>query len=165
MWNACRAHIFVAILLASSGASASAGQAQRLAGPFGALAGGWSGSGTISTRDGNRERIRCRARYSVSRNGDAMAQDLRCASDSYRIEVTSDIQSDNGALSGEWTERERNVTGTVSGRVAGGSIKARVVGQGFAASVTVNTNGNAQSVTIVPDSNGIRSVAVIMRRG
>src|SRR5271166_4566429 len=39
------------------------------AGPFGGLAGSWSGGGVIKTREGGQERIRCRGTYAVKSGG------------------------------------------------------------------------------------------------
>ena len=146
-------------------ASAPVSHAQRVTGPFTGIAGAWTGSGRVEMQDGTAERIRCRARYSVSQAGEVLEQALRCASDSYKFDVNSTSQSDGGILSGTWTELTRNVTGTLSGRASGGSIQARVSTLGFSADLTVNTGGNTQSVTIVPDGNEVRSVVVSMKRG
>jgi hypothetical protein len=139
--------------------------AQRAAGPFAGLAGAWNGSGRIEMQSGTSERIRCRARYSVSQAGEVLLQELRCASDSYQIDVSSTAQSDGESLSGTWTEQTRNVTGSLSGRASRGSIQARVTALGFSADLTVRTAGNPQSVTITPEGNDVRSVAVTMKRG
>jgi hypothetical protein len=116
-------------------------------------------------QSGTSERIRCRARYSVSQAGEVLLQELRCASDSYQIDVSSTAQSDGESLSGTWTEQTRNVTGSLSGRASRGSIQARVTALGFSADLTVRTAGNPQSVTITPEGNDVRSVAVTMKRG
>src|SRR5258706_5858682 len=97
--------------------------AQRAVGPFAGLGGAWNGSGRIEMQSGTSERIGCRARYSVSQAGDVLVQGLRCASDSYKVDVNSTSQSDRGSLSGTWTELTRNVSGTLSGRASGGSIQ------------------------------------------
>jgi hypothetical protein len=94
-----------------------------------------------------------------------LLQELRCASDSYRIDVSSTAQSDGDSLAGTWTELTRNVKGSLSGRASRGSIQARVTALGFSADLTVHTAGNTQSVTITPEGNDVRSVAVIMKRG
>jgi hypothetical protein len=146
-------------------AFASVSHAQSAVGPFVGLAGAWNGTGRIEMQSGTSERIRCRARYSVSQAGDVLVQGLRCASDSYKVDVNSTSQNDRGSLSGTWTELTRNVSGTLSGRASGGSIQARVTGMGFSAGLTVNTTGNTQSVTIIPEGNEVRSVAVTMKRG
>ena len=67
--------------------------AQRVVSPFAGLAGAWNGSGRIEMQNGNGERIRCRARYSVSQVGEVLVQELRCASDSYKFDVNSTSQS------------------------------------------------------------------------
>ncbi len=146
-------------------AFAPVSHAQCAVGPFVGLAGAWNGSGRIEMQSGTSERIRCRARYSVSQAGDELVQDLRCASDSDSIDVNSTSQSDQGSLSGTWTELTRNVSGTLSGRASGGSIQARMTALGFSAGLTVNTAGNTQSVTIIPEGNEVRSVVVTMKRG
>ena len=60
-------------------------------GPFQSLAGTWSGTGTISMKDGGHERIRCRGTYAVQSAGNNLQQELRCASDSYKFEMTTNI--------------------------------------------------------------------------
>ena len=105
----------------------------------------------------------CRASYAVG-GGDTLQQQLRCAGDSYRFEVTSSVASRAGSLSGNWSEMTRNVSGQISGRVAAGRIHARVDAGVFTADLTVNTNGAQQSVSIVPQGTDIKIVAVTMRK-
>src|SRR4051812_12900120 len=71
--------------------SASAGHAQS--GPFNGFNGAWSGNGTVALSDGTTERIRCRADYKVDDTGLNLKQSLRCASDSYKFDLTSDVTS------------------------------------------------------------------------
>jgi hypothetical protein len=133
--------------------------------PFAGLAGSWSGGGRIDLQNGTSERIRCRASYAVGGGGSMLQQQLRCASDSYRFDVSSTVESRAGSLSGSWSELTRNVSGQISGRAAVGRIQARVDAGVFVADLTVNTSGNQQSVAIVPQGADIRIVAVTMRKG
>jgi hypothetical protein len=144
---------------------ASSVYAQAQANPFAGLAGSWSGGGRIDLQNGTSERIRCRASYAVGGGGSTLQQQLRCASDSYRFEVSSNVESRAGSLSGSWSEMTRNVSGQISGRAAAGRIQARVDAGVFVADLTVNTSGNQQSVAIVPQGADIRAVAVTMRKG
>lgn len=139
--------------------------AQRADGPFAGWAGSWSGSGTISVSSGERERIRCRARYAVAADGRAMQQDLRCASDSYKFEVVSNVTVDNGLVSGTWSELTRNAVGNLSGQASGNRVNAQVFGIGFSAGLTLVTTGNSQSVTITPEGTDVRSVNISLRKG
>ena len=133
--------------------------------PFAGMAGSWSGAGRIDLQNGTSERIRCHATYAVGVSGGAFQQRLRCASDSYRFDVSSRVESQGGSLSGSWSEATGNVSGQVSGRAAGGRIHARVEAGIFAADMVVNTNGDQQSVSIVPQGTDIKIVAVTMRKG
>jgi hypothetical protein len=131
---------------------------------FGSLAGSWSGAGTISTTGGNSERIRCRVSYSVTPTGAGLHQDLRCASDSYNFQVSSDIINQGGSLSGTWTEVTRQASGNVSGRVNGSNIQVAVSGPAFSAGLSIVTSGNKQSVNIRPRGGDIADVSLSLSR-
>ena len=134
--------------------------------PFLGLSGYWSGSGTITMTNGAAERIRCRATYAVNSTGRAVQQTLRCASDSYRLEISSNVISEGGSLSGSWAEATRGVSGNISGRVSGSEIVANVAGGGFAARLDVRTHGDKQSVTIRPQGNtDVAAVSIALRKG
>lgn len=148
-----------ALALTASGARAAD------PGPFTDLAGAWTGTGTVSVSNGTQERIRCRASYSSPPSGQALHQELRCASDSYKFDVDANVLTDDaGQLSGTWSELSRQVTGSVSGRVSPGALQALVNGSVFSASLSVSTKGNRQTVIIKPAGTEIQSVNVDMRR-
>jgi hypothetical protein len=140
--------------------SVSAGHAQS--GPFAGFDGAWSGNGTVSLSDGSIERIRCRATYAADDTGKALKQSLRCASDSYKFNLTSNVNSgDGGNIWGTWSEASRNVNGNLQGRAGGGTIEVFVEAAGFAANLTLTTRGNKQTVQI--SSKGeIRGVTITM---
>lgn len=150
-------------ILLAAGLSGPAGAAD---GPFGVFAGSWSGTGTVSVSNGTNERIRCRAKYSVTPSGLNLHQELRCASDSYKFEVNSNVISGpEGSLSGTWTELTRQVTGAISGKVVPGSIDVAVKGPVFSATLAVQTKGDSQSVSIRPTGTDIQSITIEMKRG
>ena len=140
----------VCVALAVAGASAGA-SAQT--GPFTGLDGG-----------GSSERIRCRATYKVGGGGQALDQTLRCASDSYKMDITSTLQSQGGTISGNWSESNRGVSGNVQGRASPGQINVLVEAAGFAANLTVATRGNKQTVGITSKGE-IRNVNITMSKG
>jgi hypothetical protein len=144
----------------------SQGLAQRADGPFTGLSGYWSGAGAITMSNGSSERIRCKATYAVNPSGKAINQSLRCASDSYRLEINSNVIAEGGAISGSWSEANRNVSGNVSGHVSSAEIQARVEGAGFSASLDVRTHGDRQTVTITPHGGtDIGAVSISLRKG
>jgi len=142
--------------------SFAASPASAQSAPFAGLAGAWSGAGTISLSDGSKERLRCKATYRVS-GDNALQQSLRCASDSYKLELSSDVVSEGGRVSGSWSETSRGVSGTVQGRANGGRVSVVVDAPGFTANLTLTTTGNKQSVSIVSEGD-IRNVSIAMNR-
>lgn len=130
---------------------------------FAGLQGSWAGAGSIALSDGSKERIRCKASYRTSEGGARMQQSLRCASDSYRFDLSSDLGSNGGAVSGSWSESSRGVSGSITGREAGGRISAVANAPGFSANLTVSTRGNHQSF-MLSSQGDIRSVSLQMTR-
>src|SRR5260370_2934543 len=110
--------------------SVSAGHAQ--AGPFAGFEGAWSGNGTVALSDGTTERIRCKADYKVNGSGLGLKQSLRCASDSYKFELSSDVTSQGDRISGNWSEASRNIFGNLQGTAGRGHIYVFVQASGFA---------------------------------
>jgi hypothetical protein len=142
--------------------SVSASHAQS--GPFAGFDGTWSGNGTVALSDGTTERIRCKADYKVNGSGLGLKQNLHCASDSYKFDLSSDVTSNGDRISGNWSERSRNIFGNLQGTAGGGQIDVFVEASGFAANLTLRTTGNKQSVSI--SSKGeIRGVNITMVRG
>jgi hypothetical protein len=74
------------------------------------------------------------------------------------------VVSQGNSISGTWTEASRNVFGNLQGRAGGGKIDVFVEAAGFAASLSLVTRGNKQSVSI--SSKGeIQDVNISMVRG
>jgi hypothetical protein len=139
--------------------SVSAGHAQS--NPFAGFDGAWSGTGSVTLSDGSNERIRCKANYKLDNTGLNLKQSLHCASDSYKFDLNSDVRSQGDQIIGLWTESNRNVNGNLHGTAGGGSIDVFVEAAGFAANLTLRTNGTKQTVSI--SSKGeIRGVNITM---
>jgi len=139
--------------------SMSASHAQS--GPFVGFEGAWSGTGTVSLSDGTTERIRCKADYKINGTGLNLKQNLHCASDSYKFDLSSDVTSQGERISGNWSEASRNIFGNLQGTAGGGQIDVFVEASGFAANLTLRTSGNRQTVQI--NSKGeIRGVNITM---
>lgn len=139
--------------------STSAGHAQSR--PFAGFDGAWSGNGTVSLSDGSSERLRCRAEYKVDTSGLGLKQTLRCASDSYKFDLISDVKSQGDRVSGQWNETNRNIFGSLQGTAGGGKIDVMVEAPGFTASLALRTSGNKQTVQI-SSKGDIRGVSITM---
>ena len=71
------------------------------------------------------------------------------------------MTSDDGRIYGKWSEASRKVFGDLQGTAGGGQIEVFVEAAGFAANLTLRTNGNKQVVQI--SSKGeIRGVTITM---
>jgi hypothetical protein len=132
--------------------------------PFAAMAGSWSGGGTLSLSSGTRERLRCRAHHTVGGGGRSLALSIRCASDSYRFDLTSNIVNRRGRIFGRWNESSNGVSGTVAGRAAAGRITALARSDAFTAGLSITTKGGRQSVSITPRQTFITGVHIALRK-
>ena len=125
-------------------------QSQAQSGPFAPLAGTWSGGGTVTLDDGSTERIRCRARYAPV--GPTMEMSLTCASDAYKFNLGANVQAQGNAITGNWTEASRNISGSLQGHGGGGSFQVVASTAGFNAEISLRTSGSKQTVTMRADS-------------
>jgi hypothetical protein len=153
--------IFAALTLLALGASGSVSYAQS--GPFAGMAGAWSGGGTITLDDGSNERIRCRATYAVGAGGNGLNQNLTCASDSYKFNLSSNVVAQGQAMSGTWNEATRNVGGNLEGHGTNGNFQVTASGPGFTANIALRTQGNKQSV-VIRSEGAFRSVSISLSR-
>jgi len=136
----------------------------QASGPFEPLAGSWSGSGTVSTSDGLHERVKCLAKYVSEKAGNSVQLDLRCASDSYKVELTSSIVQTAGSLSGNWFERTRRVGGRISGKVTGNQFNVRADGETFTALLSVTTQGSHQTFSMESPGAYVPEFSIALNR-
>jgi hypothetical protein len=129
-------------------------------GPFDALAGLWSGNGVVETSDGLHERVRCKATYVAEDAGHIVKLQLRCASDAYKFELSSNIMQTGDSLSGNWFESTHRVGGSISGRNTGHEIDARAEGDTFTALLTVKTSGRHQSFLMESPGAKVSQVSI-----
>jgi hypothetical protein len=130
--------------------------------PFVAMAGSWSGGGTISLSGGTRERLRCRANHAIGKDHKSLTLNIRCASDSHRFDLSSSVVERRGQIFGRWTETSNNVSGSINGRAVGNRIQAVAQSDSFSAGLSVSTDGNRQSVSITPQGVFITGVHIAL---
>src|ERR1700722_10795977 len=117
-----------ALLLASVGATALSPSASlaRSTGPFAEFAGEWRGTGSVIDANGKTERVKCKETNTVSDDNINMTQSLVCATDSYRFDFHTSVNSDGHSIRGTWQEISRDASGSVSGEIAGNVIEATI---------------------------------------
>jgi len=157
-----RSNALCLLVLLAANLSWSAGHAQT--GPFSELTGAWTGGGHLLVKDGGKEAIRCRATYSVGSGGTTLEQSLRCASDSYRFDLTTQVTASGNSLAGSWKETSRDINGNISGRVNGSNIEGLVEANGFSGSLSVRTTGKTQTISIRSQNTDFHGVDVSLKR-
>ena len=152
-----------AVIALSTALSLTQGGAPALAGPFTTMAGEWSGGGQVTLSSGS-ERLRCRASNSSGQDGDVLNLSIKCASDSYKIDLSGYIKNNNGAVSGEWSETNYNSAGSLQGRASSGRVSALAVGNTFSARLSMSSGGNKLSVTIHPEATDVKQVSLSFQK-
>lgn len=132
-------------------------------GIFGKLAGSWAGGGTVSVMNGGAERLRCRADYAPA-GETRLHLDITCASDSFKMQISSDLARSGNAISGTWREATFGASGNVSGSVGGDRINAVVQGMGLSARLSLALRGKTQSVTLASRGQIAGTANVTLRR-
>jgi hypothetical protein len=132
--------------------------------PFEGMAGSWSGGGTITVSGGGKEPLRCRATHTVGQNNTSLSLSIRCASDSFKFELTSNVLENGGEISGDWKETSIGVAGSISGQAAGDRISAVASGGSTTAGISVITTGNRQTVSITPQGAFITGVQIALSK-
>jgi hypothetical protein len=94
--------------------------------PFVELLGTWSGTGSVSLSTGSSERIRCQAAYASGVDVNNLRAVLRCASDSYKFELASDVTHGSGAITGAWKENQPQCGRARSRSAQPGDLRANI---------------------------------------
>ena len=140
--------------------AALASQVALAAGPFSPYGGSWRGAGRLDA-NGRSEPLRCRSDNAPSRLGTEIALSLTCASDSFRVDIRSDLNADGENVQGTWTETTQNVSGTVAGTLSKRQIDAAVSGSGFNANVVIRVAGRRLDFSL---ASQLGNVQVVLRR-
>jgi hypothetical protein len=132
--------------------------------PFAAMAGSWTGGGTIELTGEIKENLRCRANYNYGAASSSLALSIRCASDNYKFELSSNVVERRGQISGTWSEAAYKVSGQISGRVQGNHIAATARGDNFTSDLAVTTTANRMMVTMTPQATYVIAVKMAFSR-
>lgn len=127
------------------------------ANPFKKVKGSWRSAGATAIIKGNKERIKCRARYSVP--GRNVKMNLKCSGPGYFINVSVDARVIGSKVKGSWYESQWGKSGWISGRASskssnlsfGGSQKGSMsvrLSSGRRHSIYIRANGNRISIPL-----------------
>jgi hypothetical protein len=156
----CNALPALAIAMSLVGSSSAA----LASSPFEKFVGSWSGRGEIVGTNGHRESIRCRAQYSEAKEGSALNEAIVCASESFKLNITSYVEASGDSVQGYWNEASRDVSGHVSGHISGGRFEGEFSAPTFSAGISLITNGRTQAISIQPRGGDISDVRIELKR-
>ena len=148
------------LAVALSGHSAAASTAS----PFQKFVGAWTGGGQIIATNGHREAIRCRAEFSVAKAGSALNQAIVCASESFKLNITTYAEAAGETVQGYWREATRDVSGHLTGHIGDGVFDGEISAAAFTASISLTSNGRSQAVSIKPRGGDVSDVRIELGR-
>jgi hypothetical protein len=135
-----------------------------VASPFERCLGVWTGGGQIDGTNGHRESMRCRAEYAEAKDGAALSQTIVCASESFKLDITSYAEASGESVQGYWKEASRDVSGHMSGRISEGQFVGEFSAPTFSAGISLTSNGRTQTVSIQPRGGDISEVHIELKR-
>ena len=133
--------------------------------PFKELPGRWVGQGRLGLQGGKVEAVKCRATYFTSDNGSKLKQNVRCASQSGKIEVKSIITHSEGELSGTWNEHVYNLGGELTGNVTKRGFRISVRGSGLAANMEVAVSKSRQIIENQFFDSTLIGLSLLLQKG
>ena len=134
--------------------------------PFRDFIGQWSGRGQVVGSDGHRESMRCRAEYSGAKDSAAVNQAIVCASESFKFDIRSHVEASGESAKGYWSEVSRNVSGSLTGRIAENQFEGQISSLTFTAAISLTSNGRTQAISIRPSGGDVADVRIeLQRRG
>jgi hypothetical protein len=138
--------------------------AAKLVDPMGELAGRWAGQGTVKPTGGATENFKCVVTY-IPDGSSRLKQNLRCKSDSYRLDAATHLEFDGNRITGKWQDNIYSLTGTVNGVLTDNGFEIVLSGQFFTAQMTVAGSRCEQSVRVTPvRADYIREVSASLKK-
>jgi hypothetical protein len=129
---------------------------------FNDYSGSWSGGGTITLEGGQKEKVRCSG--TASGSDSSISQSVRCASTSYRFNISSSLRLSGASVSGSVSESQSGFTGSVFGKASGTGFRGTLTGNSVSASGTVSGGPRSQSISMTLGSGKVRRVSISLKR-
>lgn len=137
-----------------------AGSVAASANPFKKVAGNWRSAGATATISGNRERIKCRARYKVP--GKKVGFTLKCSGPGYFINVRVSGRVNGSSVSGQWSESKYAKSGSLNGSATKKSSSLSFWGGGVSGNMYISFK-NSRRHTMVINAAGNKIVIPLKR--
>lgn len=125
------------------------------------LRGKWKGSGTMTLKDGEKQRLICDAQYSGTAS--QLRLIINCKSDSNNISMNGQLSANQGNLLGTWREETYKAIGTISGKANDGKITF-YIGGNVLGTMTVRYSKRSQNVSIKTTGVSLQDVSIRLTR-
>jgi hypothetical protein len=102
--------------------------------------------------------LKCLGYYTAKAAG-GLGMAINCAASSFKINMRATLAASGGQVSGTWDEREFNQSGALSGKATEAGLALRFSGP-ISGSISVETRGNSQSVSISTGGAGFSGVSL-----
>jgi hypothetical protein len=126
--------------------------------PFAVLRGNWGGSGTMLLKDGAKERLTCKARYSGSAS--QLRLQINCKSNSNKVNMKARLSANGRRLLGVWEEETFKALGTIAGKIDENKITFKIAGN-VLGDMVVRYSKSRQNISI--KTNGVALQSIKMR--
>jgi hypothetical protein len=116
--------------------------------PIMALGGRWAGMASVTPDSGPDQAYSCVGTYFPADNGARLTQNLRCKSDSYQLDASTQLQIAGTKITGRWQDKVNNLDGIINGTVKPDGFDILLSGDFFDAKMTIARTSCQQSITI-----------------
>ena len=141
-------HRILAPLVACALSLLAGGTVAQTTDPIMALGGRWAGMATVTPDSGPNQAYSCVGTYFPADNGAKLTQNLRCKSDSYQLDASTQLQIAAGKITGRWQDKVNNLDGIINGTVKPDGFDILLTGDFFDAKMTIARTSCQQSITI-----------------
>jgi hypothetical protein len=129
--------------------------------PFAVLRGKWGGSGTMSLRDGGKDRLICTAQYSGSSSQLRLV--INCKSSSNKIIMKARLSTNGGRLLGVWEEETFRALGTIAGTASENKITFHIAGN-VLGNMVVRYSKSRQDISIKTRGIALQNINMRLAR-
>lgn len=129
--------------------------------PFANLRGNWGGSGTMVLKDGRKERLTCKARYSGSSS--QLRLQINCKSNDNKINMKARLSANGVRLLGVWEEETFKALGTISGKIGKNNITFHIAGN-VLGNMVVRYSRSKQNVSIKTHGVALQNIEMRLTR-
>lgn len=129
------------------------------------LSGRWAGAGSYTPARGEARPFKCVATYFTDGEASRLKQNLRCQSDSYKLDASTFLAFDGRVVTGRWEDKIHALNGSVRGKLTPDGFDIDLEGRFFRARMVVVSDGCSQSVTVTPErADYVRELSAQMRK-